>query len=431
MNQFAGLVVGTTMVAALVGLAAPATAHDAGAGPTVPARVAVPGEISTGVLGSGGPAGSWSGRSPAASPGLGQATAPGDLSAIAAVSPDDVWAVGGVQSGGTYLPVAEHWDGHGWSQVPTAIPSGTSKSYLQTVTAISTDDVWAAGAETLSDGVTMRTLIEHWNGRKWRLVDSPSVDGDWNMLNGIDAVSSDDVWVVGAGGAGTAIKTLVEHWDGHTWRIVSSPNVQVRPANQLNHVAVVSADDVWAVGYSAVLSQQYSTLAEHWNGRKWRIVKTPNLHDPNFDLQDVSAVSSHDVWAVGSYWSDDDQTFKTLTERWDGDAWTVVPSPNPKTPYVATFPLAVSAGSKSDVWSSGWYELPNGNEVPLMEHWNGHRWKVTDTPEIPNTPDSNLIGLATISSNDAWAVGSLLSGGQWCTLYEHWNGDAWKVIEQK
>lgn len=352
----------------------------------------------------------------------------GELSGTAAVSPSDVWAVGGYPFGGAYVPLAEHWDGHAWTRVPTPEPAGTRTSYLLAVTAVSADDVWAAGADVLSDGITMRTLIEHWNGRAWHLVASPSLDGDWNMLNGIDAVAADDVWVVGDGGTDASISTLVEHWDGHRWKIVPSPNVTGVQVNQLNQVTAVSADDIWTVGYDAVLGVQYSTLAEHWNGHRWKVVKTPNLHDPNFDLQAVTAVATDEVWAVGSYWSNDEQRFNTLAERWDGDRWTVVPSPNPKAGSNGTFSLAVSAGSGSDVWSSGWYEVPGGNEVPLMEHWNGHRWQLSTTPDVPDTPYSNLIGLAAMSASDAWAIGSFQYAGQWCTLYEHWDGHQWQVV---
>src|SRR5437764_621866 len=55
------------------------------------------------------------------------------------------------------------------------------------------------------------------------------------------------------------------------WSVVSSPNVGTS-SNVLNGVAVVSANDVWAVGY-------YSggTLIEHWDGTSWSVVPSPNV----------------------------------------------------------------------------------------------------------------------------------------------------------
>src|SRR5690348_5630714 len=53
------------------------------------------------------------------------------------------------------------------------------------------------------------------------------------------------------------------------WNIVPSPNVGT--TSHLNSVSVISATDVWAVGYSST-----GTLIEHWDGTSWSIVSSPN-----------------------------------------------------------------------------------------------------------------------------------------------------------
>ena len=40
------------------------------------------------------------------------------------------------------------------------------------------------------------------------------------------------------------------------------------------------------------------TLTEHWNGTAWSVVASPNAGTIN-SLQSVAAVSANDVWAVG------------------------------------------------------------------------------------------------------------------------------------
>ena len=62
-------------------------------------------------------------------------------------------------------------------------------------------------------------------------------------------------------------------------------------------MAAVSSSDVWAVG-----SQGSRTLTEHWDGTRWSVVTSPNplptTKGNNF-LTSVTTVSSGDVWAVG------------------------------------------------------------------------------------------------------------------------------------
>src|SRR5207244_3692911 len=94
----------------------------------------------------------------------------------------------------------------------------------------------------------------------WSVIPSPNVGG---LPYGAAAVSATDVWTVGYydnTGSGLG-RTLVEHWDGTSWAVVPSPNLGT--GSYLYGVAAVSANDVWAVGYSYNPNR---TLVEHWNG---------------------------------------------------------------------------------------------------------------------------------------------------------------------
>jgi hypothetical protein len=87
-------------------------------------------------------------------------------------------------------------------------------------------------------------------GPDWTTVPSPNPGAYSNSLNGVAAVSSTDVWAVGYSydyyGGGS--DSLIEHWDGTAWTTVPSPNPGTA-LNYLNGVAAVSSNDVWAVGY--------------------------------------------------------------------------------------------------------------------------------------------------------------------------------------
>src|SRR2546422_4183768 len=75
------------------------------------------------------------------------------------------------------------------------------------------------------------------------------------------------------------------------WSVFSSSSPG--SVNDLNGVASVAANDVWAVGDT---NQQ--TLTLHWNGTAWSVVASPNASS-NDALLGVAAVSTNDVWAVG------------------------------------------------------------------------------------------------------------------------------------
>jgi hypothetical protein len=57
----------------------------------------------------------------------------------------------------------------------------------------------------------------------WRIIPSPNSGAtDYDVLNGVAAISPNDVWAVGnfMSTGGTGQQSLIEHWDGVQWRIV-------------------------------------------------------------------------------------------------------------------------------------------------------------------------------------------------------------------
>src|SRR5690349_24760771 len=81
----------------------------------------------------------------------------------------------------------------GWSLVSSPNPSTTS-NYIRAVAAVSTDDLWAVGF--YNNASSAQTLIEHWDGSAWSVVRSPNVGSD-NYLEEVDALAANDVWAVG------------------------------------------------------------------------------------------------------------------------------------------------------------------------------------------------------------------------------------------
>lgn len=309
-----------------------------------------------------------------------------------------------------------------WSQV--ASPNvGTSYNVLNGVAAISAQNVWAVGA--YGNGNGSLTLVEHWNGTRWKVVASPNINGSLSdSLSGIVAIAANNIWAVGGyNDASNASLTLIEHWNGTSWSVVPSTNVP-SVGNGLAAISAVSATDIWAVG-TVSGNSGFQTLIEHWDGSAWSI-KSKLLTG---QLAAVAAIASNNVWAVGFVPSPNN--IQTLIEHWNGSAWSIVSSSGPG---LAINKLnGVAAISANNIWAVGEdtnSSAPSAGFNPLIEHWNGLNWTVANSP-LQGTSDS-LNGIVAISSSSIWAVGDYRSSidpmGPYFTLIEHWNGTAWTVV---
>ncbi len=296
---------------------------------------------------------------------------------------------------------------------------GRQANSLASVAAATDNDLWAVGWAFNQSLFAYRTLTEHWNGTRWSLVRSPNATNGYNLLNGVAVVAANDVWAVGQAANGSIYSTLVEHWNGVAWSIVPSPNV-AGDSNVLQAISVVSANDIWAVGYSSDSNFNNHPLTIHWNGATWSIVSSPRVNDDI--LFGVEAIASNDVWAVGR----SQQEARTLTLHWNGSAWSIVPSPNDSSEDNILF--GVAAVTSNDVWAVGQACC----HKTLAIHWDGAAWSVVPTPVFdPNATNQVLIGIVALSSNNIWAAGQYIvpiQGSAQFTLTENWDGSNWNFV---
>ena len=309
-------------------------------------------------------------------------------------------------------------------QIIASPNSGSQNNVLNAVSAAADNDVWAVGSISISDSSTSQTLIEHWNGTAWSVVKSPNGGATFNVLTGVAALSANNAWAVGYFANGTVYRTLIEHWNGTAWSVVSSPNGNSTSSfNFLQGIAAISANDIWAVGnYKA---DETNTLTLHWNGTAWKVVQSPNVTpETNNSLSGVSAIATNDVWAVGTQQPSSLTATHTLTLHWNGTAWSIVPSAN-TSQTSSNHLLAAAAVSSNDVWATGF--TPS---VALAEHWNGSSWGVVSTPTITGGSSPFLSGATALASNNVWAVGQFFQNSISAsrTLTEQWNGSSWTIV---
>ena len=301
--------------------------------------------------------------------------------------------------------------GPGWS-----IVSSPTTYLLYGVTCSSASDCWVVGAEGGN------TLLEHWDGTSWTIPSSGATPGE---LFGVTCNSQSDCFAVGVG--------IIEHWDGFSWSVMSSANVPNK-SNVLSGVACASASDCWAVGQSYDDSSRH-TLIENWNGTAWTIISSPTAPGTDFNvLSSVTCNSSSDCWAVGFQYHGDYPYSppQTLIEHWDGNAWSIVTSPNTSNTY-ENYLNSVTCVSPSQCWAAGYFG-GSGSMVAsqtLVEVWDGNSWSIIPSPNINTARDSylNILnGIACTSSTNCWAVGYSYAGGPYLILIEHWDGNSWSIF---
>ena len=335
------------------------------------------------------------------------------LIAVAATSATDAWAVGSFSnkhlgSQGTKALI-EHWNGAVWS-VSTSPTTPSGNSFLEGVVALSPTNAWAVG-NTFSDSnnTVQQTLIEHWNGTAWAVIASPTFAHGAD-LTAITALSDNDIWAVGYINNSTQTliqQSLIIHWDGKTWREVPNPNPGSK-FNYLTGLAAIASNDVWTVG---TFSNDTNGIAmgeeiiEHWNGTAWAVIPNPNAGKPANFLSAIAAVSTNDVWIVGNAINDNSVT-NTLIQHWNGKVWSNVKGQNPGKELNVLG--SVVALSTHDVWAVGSLSnsFDNSQTQPLIEHWNGSTWSTVTSPGI-GTSNTTLEDMVSVPhSAKIWAVGT-------------------------
>jgi hypothetical protein len=279
-------------------------------------------------------------------------SANGSLNAIAAVSSTDVYGVGAWLTGSVHALVA-HWDGRQWTQIG---PS-TADDFLTDVSAVSADDVWAVG------GNGREPITYHWDGSTWEesVLPAPGVDA---YLSGVEAIASDDVWTVGRSIVDGSFQGFIGHWNGVRWTTLELP-VQWS-STSLESIDAFAAEDIWAVGSGYQTAHPTRGLALHYDGTSWVNVRLPKVKGSPKQLSSVSVGSPDSAWAVGT--NGGSRQPYSIVEHWNGKLWSVVDSPDPLVELGGALTL-----SKRTVWAWGAIAA-NGHTNGYLGQWDGNSW---------------------------------------------------------
>jgi hypothetical protein len=252
------------------------------------------------------------------------------------------WLVGGGFIGGHNRAIAVRLAAGAWRSVD--VPGGgPSYNVLDDVAATGPGSAWAVGSY-FDRGRVGRTLIEKWNGKRWRLVEGPRTGGGDAELLGVAAGSPGRVWAVGSVIRDGRQAALIERWNGTAWRIERLPALV--GSSSLNDV-VSTGTDAWALGSLADARGIRRPLLMRWNGKRWKPAPAPGVVG---SIASASASADGDVWAIGSSATTSD--LRPLVLHWDGSAWQTVTPPSMGGRGALT---SVSVAPDGHVWISGWW----------------------------------------------------------------------------
>lgn len=217
----------------------------------------------------------------------------GDLTDIAVLAEDDIWAVGTENNGRTNARLL-HYDGKKWK--PEPLPGSLrTADYPPLLEEVGADTLWLRPQS--HEESTDDTAWASWDGTRWSPVPKPPP----GRIGDFEATGPDDIWALD--GDRTA-----HHWDGTRWTATRLPY-------ETADLAVVGPDDVWAVGRRTTgpgtelgPGERYSQPAStHWDGTSWQPVETPQARfeepippEASAGLDQVLALDGGEVRAYGN-----------------------------------------------------------------------------------------------------------------------------------
>jgi len=197
-----------------------------------------------------------------------------------------------------------------------------------------------------------------------------------------------------------------------TWTRVTSLN-RGTVASILQDVVMVPgavpATTAWAVGYYYDSNlAAYRTMTQRFNGTSWSIVPSVNAGATGYSqLNRVDATSTSNVWAIGS-----------LVERYNGSNWVAMSSPA----GVALRGLDVV--SPSEVWVAGY-----SGSAATVAQWKNGTWTTRYTQASTGRHLTVFEAIAVDGSDQVWAVGwdrdYDAPGRPVSSLVVHFNGTSW------
>jgi hypothetical protein len=324
-----------------------------------------------------------------------------DMYDLTASSSNNVWAVGATSAGGDYhtRPIAEQWSGSSWRVTTLPLPGSSIYGVLASVATTGPDDVWVGGAYYDDNGGNAQTLLEHWDGTSWSILNVPAI-ASFLYIGRLVALSPTDLWVFSGMFEGSS---LAAHWDDVSWTVVPGP-----PGDPgYGGAAPDHSGGVMAVGDdNSIDAGNPTAVAVRWNSSGYHSLTMPVTRVTV--LTSVTMINANDGWAVGQ--DTDHVNHSTVAMHWNGATWQRIPIPDTPTGL-----YDVSGAVSNDVWAVS----PGG-----FDHWDGTQWSA----QGDGVASAIFENVEAVSPDDVWATGVRYSSGARYPIALHWDGLSWTQV---
>jgi len=334
--------------------------------------------------GSNAAAATWSLQTPAASGGTAES-----LYDVGCTTERDCVAVGQFLEEKTVIeegigitvraePLTESWNGSSWTAI-AARPRWATTSLLRGISCTSAMNCVAVGSaiEVFAGSIA---VAMRWNGREWTRLEVPTpteAEGAISLLDvsctSVSACTATGVYHDRRSGSS---HLMIQRWNGREWTLQTPPAA----FGGLKAVSCASETSCTAISENAL-------LAAKWNGREWTEQTLPSPSRGNNNLLGISCFSTTACMVVGEW--ETGTGANVFAETWNGREWVISTPVKPEGARSTRFESA-SCTSATSCIAVGAYTEAVGNQLTLAESWNGTAWTLLTTPNPRGATSSFL-----------------------------------------
>jgi hypothetical protein len=323
--------------------------------------------------------------------------------------------------GGAYY-VAK-WNGLNWSRLGSGSSALNANNPILTTAVDAAGDIYAAGQFFNSSG---KRYVAKWNGSNW--IELGTGANELGAGGEINSIATDGAGNVYAAGQFTnaSNKNYVAKWNGTSWTELGGLN-GLNAGARIITILVISPTEIYAGGqFTNASGKRY---VAKWDGTSWTELGGINTLNANSFIRSIAKDASGIVYCAGDF---TDITGKTYISRWNGINWAKAGTESFSSATTSPGIYSIELDVAGKIYVAGDFSnaLPSRHVVNL----NGNNWELTGLPGTglltpPPFSAANIKSLITDHKNNLYAGGGINGGGT--SFYvAKWNDTIWQPLGQ-